>query len=198
MPDPQGEFHLHNLAPGENRFNVPPTAKYWYLKSISWPSGAGAKTAPAGRPSDAARNWTTLKPGDRLSGLIVTMALGAASLRGQIETADGQKLPPRLFVYLVPAEPESANDVLRFFAVPAEVDGSFALNHLPPGRYWPFAQTAVESDVSVLSKLRLPDEAEARAKLRHDAESAKIDTTLQPCQNLTGYRLPLKPATPVP
>lgn len=196
LPDPQGEFHLHNLAPGQYRFNVPPTAKYWYLKSISWPSVGGAKAAPANRPVDAARNWTTLKPGDRLSGLIITMALGAASLRGQIEIAEGQKLPPRLFVYLVPAEPEKADDVLRFFAAPVEADGSFALNHLAPGRYWPLAQTANESDVSVLSKLRLPDEAEARAKVRHDAEGAKIDTTLQPCQNLTGYRLPFRPAGP--
>jgi hypothetical protein len=196
LPDPQGEFHLHSLAPGQYRFNVPPTAKYWYLKSISWPSVAGAKAAPANRPVDAARNWTTLKPGDRLSGLIITMALGAASLRGQIEIAAGQKLPPRLFVYLVPAEPEKADDVLRFFTAPVEADGSFALNHLAPGRYWPLAQTANESDVSVLSKLRLPDEAEARAKVRHDAESTKIETALQPCQNLTGYRLPLKPATP--
>ena len=198
LPDPQGEFHLHNLAPGQYRFNVPPTAKYWYLKSVSWPSVAGAKAAPANRPVDAARNWTILKPGDRLSGLIITMAAGAASLRGQIEIAEGQRLPPRLFVYLVPAEPEKADDVLRFFAALVEADGSFALNNLPPGRYWPIAQTANDSDVNVLSKLRLPDEAEARAKLRHDAESAKIETGLQPCQNLTGYRLPLKPATPGP
>lgn len=196
MPDPQGEFHLHNLAPGQYRFSVPPTAKYWYLKSISWPSAAGAKTAQANRPADAARNWTTLKSGERLSGLMITMALGAASLRGQIEMAEGQKLPPRLFVYLVPAEPEKADDVLRFFAVPVEVDGSFALNHLPPGRYWPIARTANESDMSILSKLRLPDEVEARAKLRYDAESAKIDTALQPCQNVTGYRLPFRPAGP--
>ena len=196
LPDPQGEFHLHNLAAGQYRFSVPPTAKYWYLKSISWPPVAGAKAAPANRPVDAARNWTTLKSGERLSGLTVTMALGAASLRGQVEVGEGQKLPPRLFVYVVPAEPDKADDILRFFAVPVEADGSFALNHLPPGRYWPIAQTANESDVSVMSKLRLPDEAEARAKLRHDAESAKIETALQPCQNLTGYRLPLRPAGP--
>ena len=196
LPDPQGDFHLHNLAPGQYRFSVPPTAKYWYLKSISWPSVAGAKTAPVNRPVDAARNWTTLKPGDRLSGLIITMALGAASLRGQIEIAEGQSLPPKLFVYLVPAEPEKADDVLRFFATLVAADGSFAMNSLPPGRYWPIAQAVNESDVNVLSKLRLPDEAEARAKLRHDAEGAKIETGLQPCQNLTGYRLPFKSATP--
>ena len=198
LPDQQGDFHLRNLAPGQYRFNVPLTAKYWYLKSISWPSPVipAAKAPPASRPFDAARNWTTLKPGDRLSGMIITMAEGAASLRGQIDLAEGQRLPPKLFAYLAPAEREKADDVLRFFAALVSADGSFALNNLPPGRYWVVAQAASESDTNVLSKLRLPDEAEARAKLLHDAEAAKIETELKPCQNVTDYRLPLKPAGP--
>jgi len=58
------------------------------------------------------------------------------------------------------------------------------------------AQAASESDTNVLSKLRLPDEAEARAKLLHDAEAAKIEAELKPCQNVTDYRLSLKPAGP--
>jgi hypothetical protein len=71
-------------------------------------------------------------------------------------------------------------------------DGSFALTNLPPGRYWAIARAASENESNVLSKLRLPDEAEARAKLLHDAEAAKIETELKPCQNLTDYRLPFK------
>ena len=198
LPDQQGDFHLRNLAPGQYRFNVPLTAKYWYLKSISWPSPVtpAAKAPPASRPVDAARNWTTLKPGDRLSGVIITLAEGAASLHGQIDVAEGQRLPPKLFVYLAPAEREKADDILRFFAVLVAADGSFALNNLSPGRYWVLAQAASESDTNVLSKLRLPDEAEARAKLLRDAEGARIETELKPCQNVTDYQLPLKPARP--
>lgn len=198
LPDKQGDFALRNLAPGEYRFNVLPEAKYWYLKSISWPSSAtpSAKSTPSNRPFDAARNWTILKPGDRLSGLAITLAEGAASLRGQIDLAEGQKLPPRLFIYLAPAEPEKAGDVLRFFASLVLADGSFALSNLPPGRYWAIAQAAGENESNVLSKLRLPDEAEARAKLRHDAEAAKIETELKPCQNVADYRLPFRPAAP--
>jgi hypothetical protein len=195
LPDQQGDFHLRNLAPGQYRFSFPLTAKYWYLKSISWPSVAGVK-APINRPVDAARNWTTLKPGDRFSGLIVTFAEGAAALRGQVDVAEGQRLPAKLFVYLAPAEREKADDVLRFFAALVSADGSFALNNLPPGHYWVMTQAASDSDTNVLSKLRLPDEAEARAKLLHDAEAAKIETELKPCQNVTDYRLPLKPAGP--
>lgn len=199
FPDKQGDFTMRNLSAGQYRLNTRPLAKYWYLKSISLPSsapalkGPSAKGGQAVRLVDAARNWTTLKSGERVSGVVITLAEGAASLKGQIKAAEGQKLPPRLFVYLVPAEPEKAEDVLRFFVSPAEADGSFALNNLPPGRYLTFAKVAGESESNVLSKLRLPDEAESRTKLRQEATLAKVETELKPCQNLTDYQLALKP-----
>ena len=135
-----------------------------------------------------------MKPGERLSGLTITIAEGAASLHGQVDLAEGQKLPPKFFVYLVPAEREKADDVLRFFASLVAADGSFALTNLPPGRYWVIARAATENESNVLSKLRLPDEAEARAKLLHDAEAGKVETELKPCQNATDYRLPFRSA----
>jgi carboxypeptidase family protein len=194
MPDKQGDFILRNLAPGQYQFNTRPFAKYWYLHSISLRSSAapGAKAAQASRPIDAARNWTTLKPGERLSGLTIMLAEGAASLKGHIKVAEGQRSPPKLFVYLVPAEPEKAEDVLRFFASLVDADGSFALNNLPPGRYWAIAKGVAENESNVLSRLRLPDDSQVRAKLRQQAEAAKTETDLKPCQNVTDYQLPLK------
>ncbi|HKR59437.1 MAG TPA: hypothetical protein VJS64_06850, partial [Pyrinomonadaceae bacterium] len=106
------------------------------------------------------------------------------------------QLPPRLFVYLVPTEPEKAQDILRFFAAPVSPDGSITLNNLAPGRYWMVAQKALEGALPTLTKLRMPDETETRAKLRRDAEAAKIEIEFKPCQNVTDYLLPLKsPAT---
>lgn len=204
FPDQKGDFTMRNLSPGQYRLNTRPLAKYWYLKSISLPSsaapekGGGAKgPAPKGtqalRLVDAARNWTTLKSGERLSGVVITFAAGAASLKGQIKPAEGQKLPPKLFAYLVPAEADKAEDILRFFVALTETDGSFALNNLPPGRYLALAKVGGETESNVLSKLRLPDEAESRAKLRQEAALAKIETELKPCQNVSDYSLPLKP-----
>ena len=197
LPDKQGDFILRNLASGQYRFNTRPLAKYWYLKSISWPSSTTtAKAAQVDRPADAARNWTTLRSGDRFSGLVVTIAAGAASLKGQIDLAEGQKLPPKAFVYLFPAERDRAEDILRFSAALISSDGSFSLSNLPPGRYRVIAQAVNENDSNILSKLRLPDEAEMRTKLLHEAEAVKIETELKPCQNMTDYHLPFKPALP--
>lgn len=195
FPDKQGDFTLRNLSPGQYRFHTRPFAKYWYLQSISLKSAVAPPTrgTPATRSVDAARNWITVKSGDRISGLTVTLAEGAASLKGQIKLAESEKLPTRLFVYLVPVEPEKAEDVLRYFVSLVAADGSFALNNLPPGRYFTISKTAGDNESAMLSKLRLPDETETRKKLRQEATLAKIETELKPCQNVTDYSLPMKP-----
>jgi carboxypeptidase family protein len=193
-PDKQGDFVLRNLAPGQYRFNARFFAKYWYLQSISLQSSGttGARAALA-RSVDAARNWTALKPGERISGLTITLAPGAASFHGRIRVRESQKQPSRVFIYLVPAEHEKAADVLRFFASQVAVDGTFALNNLPPGRYLAIAKAARENESNVLSKLRLPDEAEARVRLRREAV-ASTEIELKPCQNVMEYQLPLSSA----
>ena len=151
----------------------------------------GPKSTQSNREVDAARNWTTLKAGDRLSGLIIKLAEGAASLQGKITVREGETLPARLYVYLIPAEREKTDDVLRFFAAPILSDGKIVLNNLAPGRYWIVAQPAIDGPTSPLTKLRLPDETETRATLRRDAEAAKTEIEFKPCQNLTDYQLTL-------
>jgi len=196
LPDKQGDFTLRNLAPGQYRFNARPMVRYWYLKSISWqsPSLALPKAIQGTQPADAARNWTTLKAGDRLSGLTIALAEGAASLQGQIDVAEGQSLPSKMFVYLVPAEREKSNDVLRFYTSIVTADGTFEMTNLAPGRYRIVARAVAENESNMLSKLRLPDEAEMRAQLLREAEATNIETELKPCQNVRDYRVPLKPA----
>jgi len=127
---------------------------------------------------------------EALSGLTITFAVGAASIEGRIEST-AAKLPPRAFVYLAPAEAEKREDVLRYFAVLAGSDGSFALGNIPPGRYFVLARAAGETDSNVISKLRLPDETDLRAKILHDSELAKTAAELKPCQNVSDYRVPL-------
>lgn len=118
---------------------------------------------------------------------------GAASLQGQVEAVEGQRIPSRLFVYLVPAERDKTEDVLRYFVSLAAEDGSFVLSSLPPGGYWVMAKAAREGDANLLVKLRLPDENESRAKLLREGENAKSAVELKPCQNLSDYRLQFRP-----
>jgi hypothetical protein len=194
FPNLQGEVSLRNLAAGQYQIIARQFAKYWYLDSITLPAATRTtKPGEPSRPQDAVLNWTNLKAGDRLSGLIVKVVGGAASLKGQITTAEGVTLPGRQYVYLVPAEREKSQDVLRFLAAPISPDKKIALNNIPPGRYFIVVQPALDDVRPTLTKLRLPDETETRARLRREAEAAKTEIELKPCQNMTDYQLPFPP-----
>ncbi|MDQ6653778.1 MAG: carboxypeptidase-like regulatory domain-containing protein [Acidobacteriota bacterium] len=199
-PNKSGDFVLRNLAPGQYSLNARFFAKYWYLRSInrdtsSAPPG-GQKVGPASRPTEAAaRNAINLNFGELIKGMTLTLAEGAASLRGMIKLAAGENLPPMVYLHLVPAEKENAEDVLRFFVAEINYDGTFAFNNLPPGRYWALAQVSPANESHSDSKLRAPDEAQTRAQLRRAAEATKTEIDLKPCQNVTDYRLQLARAS---
>lgn len=194
-PDPKGAFAVRNLGPGRYRLNPTFFARFWYLQSISIgaPSTATAPAAKNAPPKiDPAANWTTLKAGEQMTNVTITLAEGAASIRGRVPVAEGASLPSGTAVYLVPAEADKATDVLRYFVTSVASDGTFAFNSLPPGRYWSVLQSPVQSEIGTLTKLRLPESAEARTKLRRLAESLKSDLELKPCQTLSDYQLSLK------
>ncbi len=183
-PDRNGEFVLRNLLAGRYQFEPRFYARYWYLRSITL-GGANAKAPKI----DAAANWTAVKVGEQVSNLTIMLAEGAASIRGKIAVTEAAA---PMAVFLVPAEPDKAEDVLRFFVTEAAADGAFAFNNLSPGRYWVLAQTP-DPQTATLLKLRVPEAAPARAKLRRAAETQKSELQLKPCQNLADYQLKIEP-----
>lgn len=185
-PDAQGNISIKNILPGRYIFVPQFAAKDWYLQSITLTPAAtaGTKTAAV---IDAARAWTTVKSGDRLSGLTITLAQGAASLEGELVLKEGETQPEGAFVYLVPADREKASDVLRFFTSAINADRKIALSNIAPGRYWVLVKS--ETSVTSVTKLRSPDQAEFRTQLRRDAEAANTTIELKPCQNVGGFKL---------
>lgn len=185
-PDAQGNFLVRNLAPGEYSFNARLGGKNWYVRAIQFAAAAPKK------PVDATRVWTNLKFGDRLSGLTVTLAQGGASFRGRLTLGEGEEVPARTLVYLVPVERERVDNVLNYTGAAVTADGKIAINSIPPGRYWIFAETLAEGAPVRLSRVRFPQETEMRAQLRREAEAAKIEIEFKPCQNVVDFKLPLK------
>ena len=185
-PDANGTLSWRNVMPGRYRFEPRFYARYWYLKSITTKtSGAKPQTI------DAAANWTITKSGDQLTGLTIVLAEGAASMRGRLALAEGAVAQPGTIVYLMPAEPDKATDILRFFAADVASDGTFTLSNLPPGKYLALTQTNVDAQIATQAKLREPETeaAAARTKLHRAAEAKKTEIELKPCQNLADYQL---------
>lgn len=184
--DAQGNFRIRGLAPDEYQFQTRLTDKGWYLHSINFqPAQQGAK------PLDATRVWTTVKSGESLSGLTVTLAQGAASLTGRVALAEGEQAAGSFLAYLVPAEAERADDPLRFYGAPINDKGRVAFSNLAPGRYWVLTdQIPLDAGPSLLMKARLPDEKRARAALRRQGEAARTQIELKPCQQMVDFEIP--------
>jgi hypothetical protein len=183
----QGNITFKDLAASEYYFSARLPGQPWYLQSIAF-----VPATPGAKPADASRTWTTLNPGDQLSGLTITIAQGAALVRGEITLAEGQTLPDKLTVYLVPVEAAQAEDPLRYFASPVSTAGNFYLTYVAPGRYWMLAQAGTDDTRQEVSKIRLPDGGVIRSSVRHAAEQKKTEIELKPCQDVA-FKLPLNP-----
>ena len=186
VPDAQRAFSARNLESGSYRIDPRAPARGWYVRSIT----IGPAQTAAGRNSTlaVARDGITLRPGEHLSGLTVTITEGAARLRGHITAAEGQRVPASLRVYLVPAEREHAENVLRFFESAAEPDASFAIDNIAPGRYWIIARTADDGDPAKVKRVR--EEPALRGRVIREAEVLKKEISFKPCEQSADYELP--------
>jgi hypothetical protein len=184
VPDAKGDFLLRNLRRGVYRVDSQLPGAGWYLRSIS--IGNPTTTVKASDPN-VPRDGINLKPGEKVSGLNVILTEGAARLRGHLSAADGQRVPPGLRVYLVPAERENAENVLRFFEAAAGADTGFAIDNIAPGRYWIVVRAPSDGDSSKVKPIR--QESTLRTQLIREAETSKKEISFKPCEQSSEYEL---------
>ena len=189
-PDAQGNFQLKGLVAGRYHVLTWLPVEDWYVRAVTLPA---ATAAPGGQFVDAARDAVTLRSNERLQGVSIILAEGAAGLRGRVAGAgDGARgLAAPLTVHLVPAERENADAILRFAEAVVLDDGTFAFGNIAPGRYWLIARPAAVSDAAAAETTPRPVawDGEARARLRREAEAANVVIDLQPCQLIIDYVL---------
>jgi hypothetical protein len=188
----RGEFTVYSLE--ANHYFLEPRLpnENWYVKAIAasamTSSTAGARGAAArnSASADVARSGIALKAGEKVAGVTVTVADGAAAVSGKLAPAkEGSRLPARLRVHLVPAEASAANDALRYAEAFARSDGSFSLNNIAPGKYWLITRAAPDDEALDSPPLPVALDANERAKLRKEAEAMKVEVELKPCQRIS-------------
>jgi hypothetical protein len=195
-PNDKGEFKVSNLGSGNHRIDIQLPGDDWYVRAINAPNVPNVPATPVAKVATTTQSRTampgafTLKQGERLAGLSISIGQGAANLRGRVSAAsEGVSLPARLRVYLVPVEQERAADVLRYAESAVESDGRFAFASIAPGRYWLLARTDTVRENEVAERRPSGLDASARDSLRREAESAGAKIDLQPCQRLADYVL---------
>ena len=188
-PTDTGEFTLALLRAGVHRIDLQLLSETVYFKSATSPPGSSEN-----KPVDVAKNGIPLKSGDKLNGVIVTISEGAAGLRGKVVTGEDNKPPEvKMRVHLVPAEPEAADVVLRYFETSVSGDGGFALANLAPGKYWLVAREIAEGDPAETRQTPVAWEAGGRMGLRFEGDATKKVIELGPCQRLADFVLSYKP-----
>jgi hypothetical protein len=204
--DPSSRYASPVNAPdnkGDFLFQMLPATRYlldtrrfvdeaWYVRAVTVPG-------PTNSPVDASHSGIAVRPGQRINGIRVVLGEGAASIRGRVVAdKEGASLPDRLRIHLVPAEPDAANDTLRFSDAEIQSDGSFKLMNLAPGRYLVVARQRPEEEAKQRSPRPLAWNATARAGLHRLAQAANRPMELKPCQRVADYELRYAPPKEAP
>jgi protocatechuate 3,4-dioxygenase beta subunit len=172
IPNDKGEVHFRSLPPGNYHFEVRLPAAGWYLKDLT-----------LGRPEpNIARNGISIKQGEKISSVTITIAEGGASLRGRVTSTAA---PPNLRLYLAPAERENSDNPLHFFEAPVAGDGTFVVGNIAPGRYFLVAEAAEPAGPDSLKTTRT--DAGWRAKILRDATTLNKDIIFKPCERTVDY-----------
>lgn len=180
-PDDRGEFVIRDLEAGRYHLNLQLPSDHWYIKAMSLAAAAPSRTAA----QSLTASGITVKSGEKLQGLALTIAEGAAGVSGRVE---GKKLPSRLRIHLVPVEAEATSDALRYAEVVTR-DGSFSLNHLAPGKYWLLARAVPDDESDEHPAKPAAWDADARLKLQREAKAANQGIELTPCQRARDFVL---------
>jgi hypothetical protein len=199
-PSATGDYAFRNLESGRWRLSAQLPDENWYIRAISSTSlNTGAAVAASRRPPQAAtaaglpniaRNGATLKNGEKMTGVTITIAEGAAALKGNLVNEQGNSLG-KMQIHLIPAEKESADDVLRYAQVNASSEGIFHFKNLSPGRYLLLTKPVKEAGSGAPARMLAWDAAQ-RLALRKEAETAGNTVELAACQRINDFKLSLK------
>ena len=189
--DAKQSFSFKNLPPGSYRIEALAPAAGWFVKSVT--SAANARTTSRSNAGASSRDTVSVKSGDRVSGVTVTIAEGAAILRGRLAVAEG---PPNTRVYLLPAETAELGNLLRFYEARPDAQRNFAIDNLAPGKYLIVVRPVERDELGAPKSIR--QNALLRARIIHEAEGLKKDLTFKPCEQITGYEFPLASSATAP
>lgn len=193
-PNEQGEFVIRNLSGGIFRLGVRAPGDDWYVRALTIPlqarTAAGQPRPPEAKTAPLPPGTLSIKTGERMSGVNINLAQGAAGLSGRVVMQpEGAAIPANFRAYLVPTERERADDVLRYAETILSADGSFTFTSLAPGRYWIIFRPAPPQNDFLQAPRMLAWDEEGRKALRRDAEAGNTAVELKPCQRLTDYTL---------
>jgi hypothetical protein len=185
LVDSKGAFSIKNMPAGNYQIEPAAPASGWFVRSVQFDRNVAVNVA---------RDGVLLKRGDRLTGLTVTFTEGAAKIKGHLSAGEGQTLPLKLRVYLVPEEREAAGNLYRYYEAAVERDGAFTIDNLAPGRYLAVARRSEESELGTTKLVRLDETL--RTTVLKEAGALKKAIAFKPCEQVDDFDLPFVSSQP--
>jgi protocatechuate 3,4-dioxygenase beta subunit len=203
-PKSDGEFTVKGLGGSVYRFALDLGDDDAFIERLDRPAAppatpakgvASAQAASKNEgPSLLARDGLSVTRGQSVSGVRFVVARGAARVRGRIVPAkEGDPLPARARVCLVPADAKQKDDVIHYYEVLVERDGTFDVRNVAPGEYFVATRTFPGDDRPDLEIFPAAWDPKERAALRAAAERLGIRVTLSPCQRLESAVITMTP-----
>ena len=203
-PKSDGEFTVKGLGGSVYRFALDLGDDDAFIERLDRPAAPpatpakGVASAHAASknegPSLLARDGLSVTRGQSVSGVRFVVARGAARVRGRIVPAkEGDPLPARARVCLVPADAKQKDDVIHYYEVLVERDGTFDVRNVAPGEYFVATRTFPGDDRPDLEIFPAAWDPKERAALRAAAERLGIRVTLSPCQRLESAVITMTP-----
>ena len=184
-PDAKGEFAAKLPGGGSYHIETDLLDDDLFLSSVTLPADS------PGKPPKDASGGISVKNSERLAGVTVTVARGAASIAGRVApAAPGSNLPDKLKVHLVPVEKEAADNTLRYYDALVRRDGSFEIKHIAPGRYYAMTRIMSAEEWDEVAPRPIWWPASNRQKLRKEAEATNVTIEAKPCQQIKGTTIP--------
>ena len=194
VPDVKGAFMIANLEPARYHIETRLPDEALYVRAITFEGAAPNQAAP-NQKAAGPQNGIRLKQGERVAGLVITVAEGASGIAGKVTAANKeQPLPARLRAHLIPMEPEFATDNLRYREAIADSEGAFTFSNVAPGRYRILAREVRDSEMADDAPRPIAWDEQARELLRAEAESSGAIVELQPCRRIKDHALRFAPS----
>jgi hypothetical protein len=198
--DDKGKFVLSNLPSGIHRFELGLPSQDWYVREMMLAKPEKPVERSRGRAAsqaagqDLAARGVTIKAGEHVDGLVITIGRGAAYVAGTLAPeTDGAKLPPHARICLVPVEPERAADVLSYRQTIIAGDGTFVIANIAPGKYRAVALPGPADDSPEARANQIAWDPVARKQLRQRAESEDVELDLAPRKKVKDFVMKYKP-----
>ncbi|HSE97153.1 MAG TPA: carboxypeptidase-like regulatory domain-containing protein [Blastocatellia bacterium] len=188
VPSEAGEFQVQAVEAGQYHLKPAMLGESWYVRSLTL-----ALNNKNSAPQDLSTTGLSVKAGERVAGVTISLAEGGASIEGRAVLAEDSSRPPSwIRVILVPVDKENRDNLLRYEEVAAQKDGTFKIGNIAPGRYWIVTQQTAEPELSGEPFRPMVWDAGSRAEIRSEAEKTNLVVELKPCQKMKDYILRVK------